>query len=210
MPNPSDPQRPEASPRLDASFVLSAPAWNQGPPADRPEVALWGRSNVGKSSLLNRLVQRRGLAKVSATPGKTRLLNYFAIAQPRPWYLVDLPGYGYAKVSQTQRAEFDKMVWGYLERRTSLHLLLLLIDIRLEPQASDLAVIDRLGQQGIPFALVFTKADKLTAQHAKTARAVYADRLSAAWAELPPTYSTSAETGDGAAELLTYVLGTLV
>ena len=96
-------------PSLDAAFVTSAPSWQQGPTDGRPEVALLGRSNVGKSSLLNRLVGHRGLAKVSATPGKTRLINYFAVAQPRPWYLVDLPGYGFAKVSQADRAAFDRM-----------------------------------------------------------------------------------------------------
>ena len=203
------PDAPLTPASLDAAFVQSAAVWDGGPTPDRPEIALWGRSNVGKSSLLNRLVQRRGLAKVSATPGKTRLLNYFALAQPRPWYLVDLPGYGYAKVSQAQRAEFDRLVWGYLERRPTLHLLLLLVDLRLEPQASDLEVIDRLGAQGIPFALVFTKADKLSGQQGRAARAAYEAHLSPSWEQLPPTFVTSAESGAGAPELRAYLLSTL-
>ena len=196
-------------PSLDAAFVTSAPSWQQGPTDGRPEVALLGRSNVGKSSLLNRLVGHRGLAKVSATPGKTRLINYFAVAQPRPWYLVDLPGYGFAKVSQADRAAFERMVWDYLERRTTLHLLLLLIDIRHAPQASDLAVIDRLGQQGIPFAIAFTKADKLSPQKTREATAAYAKTLRATWAELPPNFTTSAETGAGVDGLLDYLSHTL-
>jgi GTP-binding protein len=180
-----------------ASFVMSASVWNGGPAPDRPEVALLGRSNVGKSSLLNRLVGHRSLAKVSATPGKTRLLNYFSVAEPKPWYLVDLPGYGFAKRSKTEREGYAQLIWGYLSKRETLFNLLLLIDSRLEPQALDLAMIEQLAEAGVPFTLVFTKADKLSTSQLRQSVDRFMAVLAPNWEELPQHVVTSASSGLG-------------
>lgn len=187
----------------DVSFVKSTTAMDQLPPPTLPEFALIGRSNVGKSSLINRLVQRKGMAKTSATPGKTRLINHYLINNA--FYMVDLPGYGYAKRSQEERKDFDRMIWDYLIRRESLMVLLVLIDIRLEPQKNDLNFIEKLGEHGIPFALAFTKADKLGRTVAASSQARFLRVMKENWEELPPSFLTSAETGDGRDAVLDYL-----
>lgn len=186
-----------------AAFVKSSTLINQLPEADRPEVAVIGRSNVGKSSLINALVQQAGLAKTSQTPGKTRTFNHYGIQGPGAWawYLVDLPGYGFAKVSQADRAQFQRVLWQYLQQRPNLLTLLVLIDMRLEPQAIDRQFIDQLGKQGVPFTLVFTKSDKLSTAQQTRSRAAYEQHLRQTWSELPPLLTTSAQTGAGMPEL---------
>lgn len=185
-----------------ATFEKSSTNLAQLPPANVPEFACIGRSNVGKSSLINMLVGRKGLAKTSGTPGKTRLINHFNLNNK--FYLVDLPGYGYAKVSQKERAEFQKMIWDYLLKREQLVSLLLLIDFRHEPLAIDQEFIHNLGEAGVPFALVFTKADKLSKTQQDKMLALHKRTLLRSWQELPPVFITSAETRQGRAEILNY------
>ena len=144
-----------------ASFVTSSAKISQLPAPDRPEFAFIGRSNVGKSSLINMIVSRKGLAKISGSPGKTQTINHFIINDS--WYLVDLPGYGYARVSHKMREQWDKLFTSYITMRENLILLFVLIDARHEPMASDLAFMEKLALNGIPFARVFTKSDKLSA-----------------------------------------------
>ncbi|HEX2536449.1 MAG TPA: ribosome biogenesis GTP-binding protein YihA/YsxC, partial [Chitinophagaceae bacterium] len=148
---------------IHSDYLISSPSVDQCPPADRPEYAFIGRSNVGKSSLINMLCNKKEVAKVSASPGKTQLINHFKIVSSdrTEWYLVDLPGYGYAKVSQQQRKSWQKMIEGYIRKRESLGTLFVLLDSRLEPQQNDLDFINQLGEWQVPFALVFTKSDKI-------------------------------------------------
>jgi len=186
-----------------AEFTLSAPNVSMCPADTKPEYAFIGRSNVGKSSLINMLTNNRRLAKTSATPGKTLLINHFLIN--REWYLVDLPGYGYAKRSKTEVARLDQMIRGYLLQREQLANVFILVDIRHEPQAVDLEFIEWMGMSGIPFAIVFTKADKLTPNKARQAVEAYKRRLSDTWEELPPLFVTSSEKKEGRAELLDYI-----
>lgn len=186
-----------------ASFVVSSVKTEQCPKVHLPEYAFIGRSNVGKSSLINRLTGHSGLAKTSATPGKTQLINHFIINNN--WHLVDLPGYGYAKVSKTSRSKFSGIIMDYINHREQLTLLFVLVDVRLEPQKIDLEFITALGEAGIPFALVFTKADKLSAGALSSNVAQYKKVLLQSWEELPPVFITSAETGAGRDELLNYV-----
>ena len=160
-----------------AQFVCSSERLSQLPQDSLPEFAFIGRSNVGKSSLVNMLTGRSGLAKVSGTPGKTRLINHFRINDS--WYLVDLPGYGYARTSKTKRSEFSKIITDYVLKCEKMHFLFVLADIRLEPQKIDLQFIEMLGMNGIPFAVIFTKADKLS----KTQREKSVERYRAALAE---------------------------
>ena len=143
-----------------AEFKCSSERISQVPKDDLKDIAFIGRSNVGKSSLINMLTARTGLAKVSGTPGKTRLINHFRINDA--WYLVDLPGYGYARTSKTQRSEFSKLITDYVIKCEKMHFLFVLADIRLEPQKIDLRFIEMLGENGIPFGIIFTKADKLS------------------------------------------------
>src|SRR5215208_4779950 len=149
---------------IQARYLISSPSVDQCPKPDRPEYAFIGRSNVGKSSLINMLTNKKELAKVSISPGKTQLINHFDIISndKKQWYLVDLPGYGYAKRSQTQRKSWGKMIEGYIRKRENLVNLFVLIDSRHEPQKLDIGFINRLGDWRIPFALVFTKSDKST------------------------------------------------
>ena len=170
---------------------------------DSPQIALAGRSNVGKSSLINMLTGVKGLAKVSATPGKTRLINHFLINGS--WYLVDLPGYGYARVSKTQRGDFARIILDYVLKCERMHYLFVLVDSRLEPQKIDLRFIEMLGQNGVPFGIIFTKCDKLSA--AQTSRNVEAYRreLSQQWEELPPMFLSSSATGAGRDQILQYI-----
>lgn len=186
-----------------ADFTKSSEKITQCPPGDKPEYAFIGRSNVGKSSLINMLCQRKKLAMTSATPGKTALINHFIIN--KEWYMVDLPGYGYAKRSKTMQQKFEELIRSYILLRPQMANLFLLIDIRHSPQAIDLEFIDWLGVSRIPFAIVFTKADKLSREQVRANTESYMQALSEKWEELPPYFITSAEKGTGREELLSYI-----
>ena len=186
-----------------AEYVISSARVDQCPQGELPEFAFIGRSNVGKSSLINMLTGRAGLAKTSATPGKTILINHFIINNE--WYLVDLPGYGYAKRGQQQRDELQRMITGYILRREQMMNLFLLVDARHEPQRIDLEFIEWLGENGIPFSIVFTKADKLSKGKLAANVKHYLAELSKQWEELPPHFITSSETKLGKDELLDYI-----
>ena len=186
-----------------AEFTLSAPMVSMCPKDTKPEYAFIGRSNVGKSSLINMLTNNRKLAKTSATPGKTLLINHFIIN--KEWYLVDLPGYGYAKRSKKEVDRLDQMIRGYILQREQLVNVFVLVDIRLEPQKIDLEFIDWLGMSSIPFAIVFTKADKLTPNKCRQAMEVYRKQLSETWEEMPPMFLTSAEKKEGRDDVLDYI-----
>ena len=176
-----------------ATFKCSSQQLSQIPRDTLPDIAFIGRSNVGKSSLINLLTGHGSLAKVSGTPGKTRLINHFLIDDR--WYLVDLPGYGYARTSKTQRGEFSKLITDYVLRCEKMHFLFVLVDIRLEPQVIDLNFIRLLGEHGVPFGLIFTKADKLSRAQAQRSVDRYRAALSEEWEELPPMLvSSSADT----------------
>lgn len=186
-----------------AEFSLSAPVVSMCPKDTKPEYAFIGRSNVGKSSLINMLTNNKKLAKTSSTPGKTLLINHFIIN--KEWYLVDLPGYGYAKRSKKEVTKLDQMIRGYILQREQLANVFVLVDIRLEPQQIDLEFIDWLGQSGVPFSIVFTKADKLTANKANQSVEAYKKKLLESWEELPPMFLTSAEKRQGKDEVLDYI-----
>ena len=186
-----------------AEFTLSAPMVSMCPNDTKPEYAFIGRSNVGKSSLINMLCRNKKLAKTSATPGKTLLINHFIINNE--WYLVDLPGYGYAKRSKKEIERLDQMIRGYILQRQQLVNVFVLVDIRLEPQKIDLEFMEWLGVSSIPFSIIFTKADKLTANKCQQAMAAYKKKLSETWEELPPIFLTSAEKKDGRDEVLDYI-----
>ena len=186
-----------------AEFTLSAPVVTMCPQDSKPEYAFIGRSNVGKSSLINMLTNNRKLAKTSQTPGKTLLINHFLIN--REWYLVDLPGYGYAKRSKKEVDRLDQMIRGYILQREQLVNVFVLVDIRLEPQKIDLEFINWLGISSIPFAIVFTKADKLTANKARQAMEAYKKTLAETWDEMPPMFLTSAEKKEGRDDVLDYI-----
>lgn len=187
-----------------AKFVMSNTDYRKCPPPEKPEYAFIGRSNVGKSSLINMLVNVKGLAKTSATPGKTQLINHFSINNDA-WYLVDLPGYGYAKVSKVERAKFEKMIEGYLTNRTNLLCTFVLIDVRHEPQTNDMNFMRMLGEKGIPFCMVFTKADKEKKATVQKKIDLYGKIMKQYWAELPKMFVTSSETQEGREEILTYI-----
>ncbi len=186
-----------------ATFVTSSAKFNQLPAPDLPEYAFIGRSNVGKSSLLNMIVSRRGLAKISGSPGKTQTINHFLINES--WYLVDLPGYGYARRSQKLRNEWERLFITYVTKRENLIALFVLIDARHEPMASDLTFMERLATAGVPFARVFTKSDKVSATEAGKNRALHDRAMLESWESLPPTFVTSAAKGTGREELLEYI-----
>lgn len=191
-----------------ASFVTSSARISQLPPPGYPEYAFIGRSNVGKSSLINMLVGRKGLAKISGSPGKTQTINHFIINES--WYLVDLPGYGYARVSQKTREQWDRLFTSYVTLRENLILLFVLVDARHEPMASDLAFMEKLALNGVPFARVFTKTDKLSAAEAEKNRAEHDRTMLRTWESLPPTFVTSAARGTGRDELLDYISETMI
>ena len=186
-----------------AEFTLSAPMVSMCPKDTKPEYAFIGRSNVGKSSLINMLTNNRKLAKTSATPGKTLLINHFIINNE--WYLVDLPGYGLAKRSKKEIAKLDQMIQGYILQREQLVNVFLLIDVRLEAQKIDLEFIEWLGQSSVPFAIVFTKADKLTPTKVRQNIEAYKKVLLESWEELPPIFVTSSEKKQGRDEVLDYI-----
>ena len=188
-----------------AEFVISNSRVNKCPTTGLPEYAFIGRSNVGKSSLINMLTGRKGLAMTSQKPGKTQLINHFLIN--KDWYLVDLPGYGYARLSRDGRDGLRKRIEDYILERTELVCLFVLLDSRLEPQRIDLEFIEWLGEEGIPFALVFTKADKLSKGKLAANIAAYKERLLQQWEELPPLFITSSEARMGRDELLSYIDG---
>lgn len=187
----------------EAKFLISNTDIEKCPVPKLPEYAFIGRSNVGKSSLINMVTGKKNLAKTSATPGKTRLVNHFIINNK--WYLVDLPGYGYAKVSKASKATWDKMIKDYLLGRKNLMTIFVLIDSRLEPQKNDLAFINWLGEKGVPFSIVFTKSDKLKKQQIIYSVEAYKKTLRKTWEELPPLFITSAEKKIGKDELLNYI-----
>ena len=186
-----------------AEFTISAPMESMCPKDNKPEYAFIGRSNVGKSSLINMLTNNKKLAKTSATPGKTLLINHFIINNE--WYLVDLPGYGFAKRSKKEIAKLEQMINGYILQRQQLVNVFLLVDVRLEPQKVDLDFIQFLGTSSVPFAIVFTKADKLSATKVKQNVEAYQKVLSETWEELPPMFITSAEKKQGRDEVLDYI-----
>ncbi len=186
-----------------STFVISSPDVKQCPASTLPEYAFIGRSNVGKSSLINMLCHNPKLAKTSQKPGKTLLINHFIINGE--WHLVDLPGYGFAQISQTQREQLRKMIERYCLLREQLTSLFVLIDSRLEPQKIDLDFMNWLGENEVPFAIVFTKADKVGKGRLSENIGNYKLRLQETWEELPPIFITSAENGMGEHELITYI-----
>ena len=195
-----------------ATYVISSPDVASCPKADKPEYAFIGRSNVGKSSLINMLTDIRNLAKTSATPGKTQLINHFVVeskstekAAVLNWYLVDLPGYGFAKVSASQRKRWEKMIEGYLRTRETLINTFILVDARHEPQQIDLEFVNQLGEWGIPFSIVFTKADKETQKVVSANVKKFSDALLSTWETLPPIYITSAEKKMGRTAILSAI-----
>lgn len=186
-----------------AEFVVSSAKIEQVPLVSQPEYAFIGRSNVGKSSLINMLVDHKNLAKTSGRPGKTQLINHFKVNDQ--WYLVDLPGYGYAKVGKKIRAGFGELIADYIEKREALSNLFVLIDSRLEPQKIDLEFMQYLGELGIPFSIVFTKIDKLKDNILNKNMKVYKKKMLETWEELPVSFMTSAETKIGRDEVLGYI-----
>ena len=188
-----------------AEFVISNSQVSKCPTTGLPEYAFIGRSNVGKSSLINMLTGRKGLAMTSQKPGKTQLINHFIINDA--WYLVDLPGYGYARLSKDGREKLKKMIEDYTLERKELICLFVLVDARHDPQKIDLEFIEWLGEEGVPFALVFTKADKLTKGKLAANIEGYKARLRQQWEELPPLFITSSEECLGREELLDYIDG---
>lgn len=186
-----------------AEFVKSSQRWEDCPETTLPEYAFIGRSNVGKSSLINAMMNNKYLAKTSQTPGKTQLINHFLVNDN--WYLTDLPGYGYAKVSKSLRKDFEKLITNYILNRPNLVNLFVLVDARHTPQKIDLEFIQWCGESGIPFSLVFTKADKLKPNAAIKNVDDYQEELSKTWDELPQIYLTSAEKKEGTDDILTFI-----
>ena len=186
-----------------AVFKCSSEKISQVPKDSLRDIAFIGRSNVGKSSLINMLTKHKGLAKVSATPGKTRLINHFTINDS--WYLVDLPGYGYARTSKSTRGGFAKIITDYVFKCEKMHFLFVLVDSRLEPQNIDLRFLELLGINGIPFGIIFTKTDKLSQAQTNRNIKAYEQRLLEHWEELPPMFRSSSEKGTGREEILNFI-----
>ncbi len=187
----------------NAEFVISNTDVKKCPPGTLPEYAFIGRSNVGKSSLINMLTGRKGLAMTSATPGKTMLINHFFIN--KSWYIVDLPGYGYARRGLKGQKQIKSIIESYILEREQMTNLFVLIDSRLEPQTIDMEFIDWLGEHGVPFSMVFTKADKLKGGRLNTNINQYLKKLHEQWEELPPYFVTSSDNRMGRDELLNYI-----
>ncbi|MBQ7214230.1 MAG: YihA family ribosome biogenesis GTP-binding protein [Bacteroidales bacterium] len=190
-----------------AVFLQSSPDLASCPLPTLPEFAFIGRSNVGKSSLINMLTRHGNLAKISSVPGKTRHIVFFTVDDS--WRLVDLPGYGYAKVSREQRSQFAAAALDYIARRETLHCLLVLVDSRIPPQEIDIRFVNYLGENGIPFALVFTKTDKLPERRWRVNTDAFMRRLSETWETFPPVFFTSSATHAGRDELLRFILGSI-
>lgn len=188
---------------LTAEFVKSSTRLDQCPEPNIPEVAFIGRSNVGKSSLINMIVGKKGLAKVSSKPGKTQTINHFRVSDA--WYLVDLPGYGFAGVSQTMRAAWSKMMDYYFSKRTNLVCVFVLIDSRLPPQKNDIEFLNWLGTTGAPIALVFTKIDKVNQRELAKSVEAFKQEFLKYWEDLPPVVLTSAEKKKGREEILSLI-----
>ena len=188
---------------IKAKFKCSSEKISQVPKDSLKDIAFIGRSNVGKSSLVNMITGVSSLAKVSGTPGKTKLINHFLINDS--WYLVDLPGYGYARVSKSTRGEFSKLITDYVLKCEKMHYLFVLVDSRLEPQKIDLRFIELLGENGIPFGIIFTKADKLSQAQLNRNVKNYKQTLSEQWEELPPMFISSSEKGTGREEIIAFI-----
>lgn len=186
-----------------AEFVISNTDVKKCPAPNLPEYAFIGRSNVGKSSLINMLCNNKGLAKISGRPGKTQLINHFIINDT--WYLVDLPGYGYAKIAKSQREKWHKFIEEYLRTRLNLMNVFVLVDCRLEPQQIDLEFMGWLGQNGIPFSMIFTKLDKLNKSQRSKFLPAYEREMLKMWEEMPPVFISSAESAEGKEEILAYI-----
>jgi GTP-binding protein len=186
-----------------ATFVKSSGKWQDCPDPNLPEYAFIGRSNVGKSSLINAMMNHKDLAKTSQTPGKTQLINHFLVNDN--WYLTDLPGYGYAKVSKSIRKDFEKLITNYILNRRNLVNLFVLVDVRHNPQKIDLEFIQWCGESGVPFSIVFTKADKLKPNAVIQNVEDYKSELHKTWEDLPELYVTSAEKKEGCEEILNFI-----
>jgi GTP-binding protein len=187
----------------EAEYLISSALVSQCPKPDKPEYAFIGRSNVGKSSLINMICNRDGLAKTSQTPGKTQLINHFIINNS--WYLVDLPGYGFARVSKTEREKFEKMINNYLFQRENLVNTFVLVDIRHNPQAIDLDFMEKLGRNGVPFAIIFTKADKLSKLQVDKHLETYTAEMLETWEAMPQYFVSSASSSLGKEEITNYI-----
>lgn len=187
----------------EAQFVMSNSEVRKCPKPDRPEYAFIGRSNVGKSSLINMLTNKKSLAKTSGKPGKTRLINHFLIN--KEWYLVDLPGYGFAKVPKAERMKWETMLRNYILKRENLYCLFVLIDSRHEPQAVDLEFMEWLGISEIPFNIVFTKTDKLKPSELEANLKLYEEKMFETWEQMPGYFISSAETNAGKNEILSFI-----
>lgn len=187
----------------DAKFVISNTDYRKCPQDELPEYAFIGRSNVGKSSLINMLTNRKGLAMTSSKPGKTQLINHFIINNN--WYLVDLPGYGYAQRGKEGREQIRRIIDSYILKRTQLTSLFLLLDCRHEPQKIDLEFINWLGENGVPFSIIFTKIDKISKGRLKENVDIYLNKLKETWEELPHVFLTSSEHRSGAEEIFDYI-----
>lgn len=188
---------------VSAEFVISSPDVSMCPPPQHPEYAFIGRSNVGKSSLINMLAAVKGLAKISQTPGKTRLINHFLVNDN--WYLVDLPGYGYAKISQQERKKWKQMINAYLLKRENLVCTFVLVDSRHEPQKPDMEFMAWMSTKQLPFVVVFTKADKLSKIRLEESINNYITEMKNDWEDMPPYFVSSAKTSDGRNEILAYI-----
>lgn len=201
-----------------SEYIISSPKLDNCPEPDRPEYAFIGRSNVGKSSVINMITGNAKLAKTSSTPGKTQMINHFGITSApdsevgekyspnvQKWYLVDLPGYGYAKVSQNQRANWKKMIADYLQKRPNLVTIFVLIDSRHSPQAKDLEFLDQLGQWQVPFNLIFTKSDKSTQRVTAHNVRTFVTKMKEDWEFIPRTFVTSTVKGTGKREILNHI-----
>ncbi len=189
-----------------AEFLKSSAELKQCPQPDRPEYAFIGRSNVGKSSLINMLAGRKSLAKISGRPGKTQLINHFTIDDS--WYLVDLPGYGYARISKKERAKWKIFTWTYLEKRENLSCVFVLLDGRIPPQQVDLEFMESLGKKGIPFVMVFTKMEKVKTSVRETHLENYTKTMLESWQTMPYYFHTSATSGLGKEEILIFIKDT--
>lgn len=187
----------------EATFIGSYPALKDCPKSDKPEFAFIGRSNVGKSSLINMICGRKALAKVSGTPGKTQSINFFLINDR--WHLVDLPGYGYARVSKTTRGRWEGMIETYLRRRDNLQCIFVLIDSNIPPQKIDLEFIGNLGEWQLPFVCVFTKSDRVSQREVQANIAAFKKELLKTWEALPQMFVTSSEKGIGRADILEFI-----